>query len=60
MAEECFGWAREAQTDEVRLCYLNLAQTWVAAASWTDGASGQRSPAQAPAMRRPASARKAA
>ena len=27
MAEECFGWAREAQTDEVRLCYVNLAQT---------------------------------
>jgi hypothetical protein len=61
MAEECFGWAREAQTDEVRLCYLNLAQTWVEAASWIDRASSQRSPAQGPAMRRPAgSARKAA
>jgi hypothetical protein len=60
MAEECFGWAREAQTDEVRLCYLNLAQTWVDAASWIDRASGQRSPAYVPAMRRPASARKAA
>ena len=23
MAEECFGWARDAQTDEVRLCYVN-------------------------------------
>jgi hypothetical protein len=31
MAEECFGWAREAQTDEVRLCYANLAQTWLEA-----------------------------
>ena len=29
MAEECFGWAREAQTDEVRLCYVNLAKTWL-------------------------------
>jgi hypothetical protein len=61
MAEECFGWAREAQTDEVRLCYLNLAHTWVEAASWIDRASGQRPPAPGPAMRGPAgSARKAA
>ena len=33
MAEECFGWASEAQT-KVRLCYVNLAQTWLDAASW--------------------------
>ena len=39
MAEECFGWAREAQTDEVRLCYVNLAQTWLEAAAWIEGAS---------------------
>ena len=39
MAEECFGWAREAQTDEVRLCYINLAQTWLEAASWVEGRS---------------------
>ena len=43
MAEECFGWAREAQTDDVRLCYLNLAQTWLDAATWIDGASPPRS-----------------
>ena len=43
MAEECFGWAREAQTDDVRLCYLNLAQTWMDAAAWIDGASPTRS-----------------
>jgi hypothetical protein len=43
MAEECFGWAREAQTDEVRVCYLNLAQTWLDAATWIDGASPTRS-----------------
>ena len=36
MAEECFGWAREAQTDEVRLCYVNLAATWLQAASWME------------------------
>jgi hypothetical protein len=39
MADECFGWAREAQTDEVRLCYVNLAQTWLEAASWIEDAS---------------------
>jgi hypothetical protein len=38
MAEECFGWAREAQTDEVRLCYVNLAQTWLEAAAWIEDA----------------------
>ena len=43
MAEECFGWAREAQTDDVRQCYLNLAQTWLDAATWIDGASPTRS-----------------
>ena len=43
MAEECFGWAREAQTNDVRLCYLNLAQTWLDAATWIDGASPTRS-----------------
>jgi hypothetical protein len=46
MAEECFGWAREAQTDDVRLCYLNLAQTWLQAASWIDGAPPIRLSAQ--------------
>ncbi len=43
MAEECFGWAREAQTNDVRLCYLNLAQTWLDAATWIDGTSPTRS-----------------
>jgi hypothetical protein len=43
MAEECFGWAREAQTDDVRLCYLSLAQTWLDAATWIDGPSPTRS-----------------
>ena len=41
MAEECFSWAREAQTEEVRLCYLNLAQTWLEAASWIEDASAR-------------------
>jgi hypothetical protein len=38
MAEECFEWAREALTDEVRASYLQLAQVWLDAASKLDGA----------------------
>jgi hypothetical protein len=45
MAEECFGWAREAQTDEVRLYYVNLAQTWLEAATWIEHACGRCSQA---------------
>jgi hypothetical protein len=41
MAEECFGWAREAHTEEVRLCYVNLAQTWLEAAAWIEDAYGR-------------------
>jgi hypothetical protein len=37
MAEECFKWARETQTDEVRVSYLQLAQVWLDAASKLDG-----------------------
>jgi hypothetical protein len=59
MAEECFGWAREAQTDEVRLCYLNLAQTWLEAAAWIVDASGQH-PRTPPLTHRSAPRRKAA
>ena len=44
MAEECFGWASEAQTDEVRLCYVNLAQTWLDAASWVEDVSRSQTP----------------
>jgi len=60
MAEECFGWAREAQTDEVRQCYRNLAQTWLVAASWVEDACRQRSQASSLPRRRPAPKRKAA
>jgi hypothetical protein len=38
MAEECFSWAREAQTKEVRESYMQLAQVWLNAASLVDGA----------------------
>ena len=58
MAEDCFGWAREAQTDEVRLCYVNLAQTWLEAASWLEHAS--RCLTQAPSTLRSPPERKAA
>ncbi len=33
MAEECFGWAREAKIKEVRMSYLKMAQVWFDAAS---------------------------
>jgi hypothetical protein len=36
-AEECFEWAREARTHEVRASYLQLAQVWLDAASKLDG-----------------------
>jgi hypothetical protein len=60
MADECFGWAREAQTDEVRLCYVNLAQTWLEAASWVEQASRRLAPAPSPLTGRPPLKRKAA
>jgi hypothetical protein len=60
MAEECFGWAHEAQTDEVRVCYVNLAQTWLEAASWIEGVSAQRSRATSPLTGRTSPKRKAA
>jgi hypothetical protein len=37
MADECFRWAGEAYTDEVRQSYLQLAQIWLDAASKVDG-----------------------
>ena len=44
MAEECFGWARAAQTAEVRASYRQLAQVWLDTASKLDGLSPTRSP----------------
>ena len=37
MAEECFKWAREAQSNEARVSLLQLAQVWLDAASKLDG-----------------------
>jgi hypothetical protein len=37
MADECFNWAREARTDEIRASCLRLAQIWLDAASKLDG-----------------------
>jgi hypothetical protein len=44
MADECFKWAREAQTDEVRAPYRQLAQIWLDTASKLDGLPPTRSP----------------
>jgi hypothetical protein len=44
MADECFKWAREAQTKEVRKSYLQLAQIWLNTASKIDGLPPTQSP----------------
>ena len=44
MADECFEWARDAKTDEVRASYLQLAQVWLDAASKLDGLPPTRIP----------------
>jgi len=44
MAEECFEWAREARTKEVRASYLQLAQVWLDSASRLDGLPPTRQP----------------
>ena len=43
MADECFKWARETQTGEVRASYLQLAQVWLDTASKLDGLAPTRS-----------------
>jgi hypothetical protein len=60
MADECFGWARKAQTDEVRLCYVNLAQTWLEAAGWIEDASRNRAQRKSSLVKKPPVKRKAA
>jgi hypothetical protein len=44
MADECFKWAREARTKEVRKSYLQLAQIWLNTASKIDGLPATRTP----------------
>ncbi len=44
MADECFAWAREARTKEVRASYLQLAQVWLNAASEPDGSPPKPTP----------------
>ena len=36
MAEECFRWARQAQTEDKRQAYLDVARTWLEVASGLD------------------------
>jgi len=36
MAEECFRWAQHAQTEDKRQAYLDVARTWLEAASGQD------------------------
>jgi len=43
MADECFKWAREPRTNEIRASYLGLAQVWLNAASELDGFHASKS-----------------
>ena len=42
MAEECFRWARETHTEEVRESYKQLAQVWLKSASLVDSRAPTR------------------
>ena len=44
MADECFKWACETQTDEVRASYRQLARIWLDTASKLDGLPPTQSP----------------
>ena len=44
MADECFQWAQEAQTDEVSASYTQLGRIWLDTASKLDGHSPKGSP----------------
>ena len=46
MAEECARWARQAQTEDKRQAYLDVARTWLEAASGQDCGP----PAQTPTL----------
>ena len=45
-AEECFRWARQAQTEDRRQSYLDVARAWLEAASGQDCGP----PAQTPTL----------
>ena len=47
IADECFKWARETQTDEVRASYRQLARIWLDTASKLDGLPPTRTPLSA-------------
>ena len=42
MAQECFKWARETKTNEVRVSLMQLAQVWLDMASKLDGLPATR------------------
>jgi hypothetical protein len=48
MAEECYRLAKEAKTDNDRQACLDLARTWIEAASRQDAAAEQPAPPSKP------------
>jgi hypothetical protein len=45
-AKECLRWADEAETDEQRQSFLDMARDWTLAAMRLDGMLGQDDPGQ--------------
>ena len=43
-ADECFGWARTAKTEREREIFIQMAQTWLAAAVRAGPAGDMRQP----------------
>ena len=52
MAEECFRWARQAQTEDKRQAYLDVARTWLEAASGQDCGPPAQTPTLWPPLER--------
>jgi hypothetical protein len=50
MAEECFRWARRAQTEDKRQAYLDVARTWLEAASGQDCGPWAQTPTLWPSL----------
>jgi len=58
-ADECFGWAKTAKSDSERDIFLQMAQTWLEAASLAETRQTQHDPDPPAEVPKPAQARSA-
>jgi hypothetical protein len=58
-ADECFGWAKTAKSDRERDIFLQMAHTWLEAASLAETRQTQDDPDPPAAVPKPAQARSA-